>query len=49
MLLYFLASDDYTVGVIVWTDTGHTYIMYFTIPIILAMFVFSFHQMSTLT
>lgn len=26
MLLYWLASGDYTVGVIVWTDTGQTYI-----------------------
>lgn len=26
MLLYWLTSGDYTVGVIMWTDTGQTYI-----------------------
>jgi hypothetical protein len=44
MLRYLLASDDYTVGVVVWTDTGQTYIMCFIVHIRLAMF--SFYQMS---
>jgi len=49
VLLYLLTSGDYTVRVIVWTDTGQTVVSLFHIIFaLLSQFVFSSLEMITL-